>query len=104
MAAPIAITQAALELGSPVRLFPTRIVFGGRGRATVVAYDVAAMGRFLINMESDARAGSIESRRDATRGFSRAADCGRAQPAWHEGSAVDIGVTVSHPLSQRAPL
>ena len=29
MAAPIAITKAVLEPGTPVRRFPTRIVFGG---------------------------------------------------------------------------
>ena len=59
MAAPIAITKAALEPGNPVRLFPTRIVFGGGDVQQWWRYDVASDGRFLINMEVDSVAPPI---------------------------------------------
>jgi Tol biopolymer transport system component len=58
MAAPIRVTGNALEPGAPVRLFPTRIAFGGaalRGRQ----YDLAPDGRFLINTELDGAAAPI---------------------------------------------
>jgi Tol biopolymer transport system component len=52
MAAPIAVTGATLEAGTPIVLFPTRIVSGGlddgqsrQGRQ----YDLAPDGRFLVN-------------------------------------------------------
>ena len=59
MAAPIAITKDALEPGTPVRLFPTRIVFGGGDVQQQWQYDVARDGRFLINMEVDSVAPPI---------------------------------------------
>ncbi len=55
MAAPIAITKAALEPGTPVRLFATRIVFGGGDVQQWWQYDVASDGRFLINMRNRQR-------------------------------------------------
>lgn len=57
MAAPITATGAALEPGTPVMLFQTRIVGGGVdfGRQ----YDVARDGRFLINTVLDDTASPI---------------------------------------------
>ena len=49
MAAPITIVGATLEPGTPVVLFPTRIVGGGEDLQTGRQYDVAPDGRFLIN-------------------------------------------------------
>ncbi len=53
MAASIAASGATVELGSPVRLFPTRINGGGVDRGQGPQYDVARDGRFLINTELD---------------------------------------------------
>ena len=53
MAAPITVVGDTLEPGAPVVLFPTRIVGGGVERQIGRQYDVAADGRFLINMELD---------------------------------------------------
>jgi Tol biopolymer transport system component len=49
MAAPITIVGATLEPGTPVALFPTRIVGGGEDAQLGRQYDVAPDGRFLIN-------------------------------------------------------
>ena len=49
VAAPIAVTGDAFEVGNPVALFPTRSVGGGTDIGKGVPYDVAADGRFLIN-------------------------------------------------------
>ncbi len=59
VAAPIAITGAAVVPGVPVVLFPTRIVGGGGDNQQVRQYDVAPDGRFLINMELDSAAAPI---------------------------------------------
>jgi Tol biopolymer transport system component len=53
MAVPIAVNGAALEAGVPVALFETRIVGGGRNISVGRQYDVAADGRFLINVTTD---------------------------------------------------
>ena len=55
MAAGINFTSGAPEVSAPILLFPTRIVGGGGGEAGR-NYDVAADGRFLINMELDTAA------------------------------------------------
>ena len=49
MAAPITITGAAVEPGTPVVLFSTRIAGGGVEAQQGRQYDVAPDGRFLIN-------------------------------------------------------
>jgi Tol biopolymer transport system component len=49
MAAPLTIVGATLEPGTPVVLFPTRIVGGGEDAQLGRQYDVAPDGRFLIN-------------------------------------------------------
>ena len=59
MAAPITITRSTLEPGTPVVLFPTRIVYGGIERQQWRQYDVASDGRFLINIEIDSVAPPI---------------------------------------------
>ncbi len=46
MAVPIAVVGSSLRVGTPVRLFQTRMFTGGLGRN----YSVAADGRFLINV------------------------------------------------------
>ena len=51
MASPITVTGSTLEPGTPVVLFPTRIVGGGVDVEFGRQYDVAPDGRFLINME-----------------------------------------------------
>jgi Tol biopolymer transport system component len=51
MAAPITVTGATLQPGTPIMLFPTRIVGGGEDAAQGRQYDVAANGLFLINTE-----------------------------------------------------
>jgi Tol biopolymer transport system component len=51
MASPITATGSTLEPGTPVVLFPTRIVGGGVDVEFGRQYDVAPDGRFLINME-----------------------------------------------------
>ncbi len=56
MAAPITVTGSTLEPGTPVVLFPTRIVSGGVDNAQSRQgrqYDVARDGRFLINTVLD---------------------------------------------------
>jgi Tol biopolymer transport system component len=53
MAAPITVTEATLEPGAPVMLFPTRVVGGGADIQQGRQYDVAPDGRFLINTELD---------------------------------------------------
>jgi eukaryotic-like serine/threonine-protein kinase len=52
MAAPLGVKEGVLEAGVPVPLFPTRIVGGGRPYPISYHYDVAADGRFLINVET----------------------------------------------------
>jgi hypothetical protein len=56
MAAPITASGATLEPGTPVVLFPTRIVGGGEDAQLGRQYDVAPDGRFLIDtvLESNA--------------------------------------------------
>ncbi len=49
MAAPITVRGTALEPGTPVALFPTRIVGGGVDNLQGWQYDVTRDGRFLIN-------------------------------------------------------
>ena len=52
VAAPIAITGAAVVPGVPVVLFPTRVVGGGVDAVQARQYDVAPDGRFLIRLRS----------------------------------------------------
>ena len=59
MAAPITVTGATLEPGTPVVLFPTRIYGGGVDNQQNRQYDVAPDGRFLINTVLDAAAAPI---------------------------------------------
>ena len=49
MAAPIIVTEATLELGAPMALFPTRIYGGGVDTQLGWQDNVAPDGRFLIN-------------------------------------------------------
>jgi eukaryotic-like serine/threonine-protein kinase len=49
MAAPITAHGSTVEPGTPIRLFPTRIVGGGVDNAQGRQYDVARDGSFLIN-------------------------------------------------------
>ena len=58
MAAPIAVTGAALAPGTPVVLFLTRVVDAGES-GTARQYDVAPDGRFLINTKLDSAAAPI---------------------------------------------
>ncbi len=55
MAAPVTTRGTALELGTPVALFPTRILGGGADGGSLLApqYDVTRDGRFLINTVLD---------------------------------------------------
>jgi Tol biopolymer transport system component len=53
MAAPILVTGATMEPGTPVALFQTRIYGGGTENAQGWQYDVARDGRFLINTALD---------------------------------------------------
>ena len=53
MAAPVTTRAAALEPGTPVALFPTRIVGGGVESLVGPQYDVTRDGRFLINTVLD---------------------------------------------------
>ena len=53
MAAPVTVRSAALEPGTPVALFPTRIVGGGADIQQGRQYDVTRDGRFLINTVMD---------------------------------------------------
>jgi len=50
MAAPITVSGTTLNAGAPVALFQTRIVGGGTNIDLGRQYDVAADGRFLINV------------------------------------------------------
>jgi hypothetical protein len=59
MAAPITISGSTIESGTPVLLFPTRIVGGGVDALQGRQYDVAADGRFLINRQVDTAAAPI---------------------------------------------
>ena len=49
MAAPIAVRGSAVEPGTPVALFQTRILNGGADQPSGNQYAVARDGRFLIN-------------------------------------------------------
>ena len=49
MAAPIAASAAAIEPGTPVALFQTRVYGGGTDVNVGTQYDVSSDGRFLIN-------------------------------------------------------
>ena len=54
MAAPIAMKGTTIEPGLPMALFQTRIAYGGTSPiGTRPQYDVAADGRFLINVTTD---------------------------------------------------
>ena len=53
IAVPIAVNGTTLEPGAPVALFQTRIVGGGTNIDLGRQYDVAADGRFLINVTTD---------------------------------------------------
>ncbi len=53
MAAPVTTRGTALEPGTPVALFPTRIVGGGADSGQGRQYDVTRDGRFLINTVLD---------------------------------------------------
>jgi hypothetical protein len=59
MAAPISVTGNSLTLGTPVRLFPTRIVGSGLDPIASGQYDVASNGRFLINTLQESNATPI---------------------------------------------
>lgn len=59
MAAPIQVTGNAIAPGTPQRLFDSHIVGGGIDQAQGRQYDVAADGRFLINMEGNGSAEPI---------------------------------------------
>lgn len=50
MGVPITVKENAIEPGTPVTLFQTRIWGGGTNPANRLQYDVAAAGRFLINI------------------------------------------------------
>jgi hypothetical protein len=54
-----AVTEAAFASGTPMVLFPTRIVGGGSDVQLGRNYDVVSDGRFLINMELDSAAAPI---------------------------------------------
>lgn len=54
MAAPVSVSGLSLSPGTPVRLFATRILGGGRLNNQWREYDLAPDGRFLINTELDA--------------------------------------------------
>ena len=49
MAAPIAVSGATIEPGTPLALFQPRIYGGGTDLNAGTSYDVSADGRFLIN-------------------------------------------------------
>ena len=49
MAAPVTVRPSSLDPGTPVMLFPMRIVGGGVDAQQGRQYDVAPDGRFLIN-------------------------------------------------------
>ncbi len=53
MAAPVTTRGTALEPGTPVALFPTRILGGGGDGGLGPQYDVTRDGRFLINTALD---------------------------------------------------
>jgi Tol biopolymer transport system component len=53
MAVPVRMTTTSFEKGTPVPLFPTRIVGGGLDNEQGNQYDVAPDGRFLINTVLD---------------------------------------------------
>ncbi len=55
MAVPIARAGSSLRVGTPIRLFQTRMSTGGLGRN----YNVAADGRFLINVTTDLAAAPL---------------------------------------------
>jgi hypothetical protein len=60
MAVPITMKGTALEPGTPVALFQTRIWGGGANATQGQQYDVAPDGRFLINVVTkDAAAAPI---------------------------------------------
>jgi Tol biopolymer transport system component len=59
MAAPISVTGNSLTPGTPVRLFPTRIVGSGTDPIASGQYDVASNGRFLINILQESGAEPI---------------------------------------------
>ncbi len=59
MAAPITVSGAQLAAGTPVKLFPTRILGGGGDVARGRQYDVATDGRLLINTVSESAAAPI---------------------------------------------
>ena len=52
-ATPVAVKGSVIVPGTPVVLFPTKILFGGVDRATRKQYDVAPNSRFLINVALD---------------------------------------------------
>ena len=53
MAAPMRLTSATAEIGTPIKLFDTRIYGGGTDIAQGEQYDVTRDGRFLINTMLD---------------------------------------------------
>ena len=60
MAVPVTAAGASFEAGTPVALFPTRIVDGGTVTIQRPQYAVARDGRFLINQPvADAAAAPI---------------------------------------------
>jgi hypothetical protein len=56
---PITVTDATLEPGAPVALFPTHIFGGGVNGTQGRQYDVPPDGRFLINTELDSATAPI---------------------------------------------
>jgi Tol biopolymer transport system component len=59
MAAPITVRGAELAVGTPVKLFQTRIVGGGENDSVGRQYDVALDGRFLIDTVPESAAAPI---------------------------------------------
>ena len=60
MAVPVTAAGATFESGTPVGLFPTRVVNGGTATQNRAQYAVARDGRFLINQPvADAAAAPI---------------------------------------------
>ncbi len=53
MSVPISLKAGAPEASAPVELFKTRIAGGGRPTTINFNYDVAADGRFLINVVTE---------------------------------------------------
>jgi hypothetical protein len=71
MAAPIAAKAAAIEPGTPVALFQTRIYGGGTDVSVGSNYDVSGDGRFLINTVLEDAASPITLLQNWTAGLKK---------------------------------